>query len=69
MSAVESYVVRIYRRSTKRTRILVGTVEMAGGEGKLAFSSAEELWEILERHAGRGILALPESEGGSRKEG
>jgi hypothetical protein len=65
---MESYVVRIYRRSGRRPRVLVGTVEMPGAEGKLAFSNAEELWEILESHGARGTSTPPESKDGARKE-
>jgi len=46
---MESYVVRIYRRQGKRSRILVGTVEVAESGRKEAFSSIEELWETLRR--------------------
>jgi hypothetical protein len=40
---MESYVVRIYRRGGRRSRILVGTVEEAGARSKMAFSNIEEL--------------------------
>ena len=46
---VESYVVRIYRRARNKSRILIGTVEVAGTERKWAFSNIEELWELLKR--------------------
>jgi len=65
---MESYVVRIYRRSGRRPRVLVGTVEMAGAEGKLAFSNAEELWEILEHHTSRSTRVSPGSRGGAGEE-
>jgi hypothetical protein len=67
-AAVESYIVRIYRRSRKRPRVLVGTVETAGEEGKRAFSNAEELWEILEHHVKRSSSAPPDSRDDSGKE-
>ena len=35
--AMESYVVRIYRRDGKRARILIGTAEVAGTGRKMAF--------------------------------
>jgi len=44
---MDSYVVRIYRRAGAKSRILIGTVEVAGAERKMAFSNIEELWEIL----------------------
>jgi hypothetical protein len=56
---MESYVVRIYRRDGKKSRILIGTVEVAGTGRKLAFSNTEELWEILRRRKGRDLCALP----------
>lgn len=46
---MDSYVVRIYRRAGSKPRILVGTVEVAGADRKMAFSNIEELWEILQR--------------------
>jgi hypothetical protein len=56
---VDSYVVRIYRRGGKKSRILVGTVEEAGADKKMAFSNIEELWEILRRRKGRDLCARP----------
>jgi hypothetical protein len=44
---MESYVVRIYRRSGRKARILIGTAEAAGTGRKMAFTNIEELWEIL----------------------
>ena len=58
----------IYRRSRKRSRVLVGTVETAGEEGKRAFSNVEELWEILEHHVGPSSSAPPESRDDAGKE-
>lgn len=46
---MDSYVVRIYRRDGKRSRNLIGTVEVAGTGRKMAFSNTDELWEILRR--------------------
>jgi hypothetical protein len=50
---MDSYIVRIYRRSGRKPRILIGTVETAGIRRKIAFSTIEELWEILRRRKGR----------------
>jgi hypothetical protein len=50
---MDSYIVRIYRRSGGKPRILVGTVETAGTRRKIAFSNIEELWEILRRRKSR----------------
>ena len=44
---VESYVVRVYRRGSGKTRELVGVLEGPRLVGAQAFSSVEELWEIL----------------------
>lgn len=66
---MDSYVVRIYRRDGKKSRILVGTVEEAGTDKKMAFSDIEELWEILRRRKGRDLCAPPSPRGRSRKEG
>jgi hypothetical protein len=49
---MDSYIVRIYRRSGRKPRILIGTVETAGIRRKIAFSTIEELWEILRRRKG-----------------
>ena len=46
---MDSYVVRIYRRGGKKSRILIGTAEVAGTGKRLGFSNIEELWEILQR--------------------
>jgi hypothetical protein len=54
---MESYVVRIYRRARKMSRILIGTIEVAGSGRKMAFSNIEELWEILRRRKGRDLCA------------
>lgn len=48
---MESYVVRVYRRRSGAKRQLVGVLEGSRLVGAQAFSSVEELWEILE---GRG---------------
>ena len=46
-SAMDNYVVRIYRRDTKDPRLLVGVVEEVGVEGSRAFQNLDELWTIL----------------------
>jgi hypothetical protein len=43
----DSYVVRVYRCDPTRPRRLVGVVETPEEKDKLAFTSADELWEIL----------------------
>lgn len=49
---MESYVVRVYRRRSGAKRQLVGVLEGPRLVGAQAFSSVEELWEIL---AGRSL--------------
>jgi hypothetical protein len=56
---MDSYVVRIYRRGGKKSRILIGTVEAAGTGRKTAFSNIDELWEILRRRKGRVFAPCP----------
>lgn len=56
---MDSYIVRIYRRSGRKPRILVGTVESAGTRKKVAFTNIEDLWEILRRRKNRDIGAPP----------
>ena len=41
------YIVRIYRHEKERPRGIVGIVEEVGAEGKRAFTSLDELWQIL----------------------
>jgi hypothetical protein len=65
---MDSYVVRIYRRGGRKSRILIGTAEVAGAERKLAFSNIEELWDILGRRKGRDPWAPSSSQRRSRKE-
>jgi hypothetical protein len=51
---VNSYIVRIYRKGKDQPRVLVGIVEEAGTAEKRAFTTFDELWEILTRkRAGR----------------
>jgi hypothetical protein len=54
---MDSYIVRIYRRSGRKPRILVGTVEPAGTRKKMAFSNIEDLWEILRRRKDQDFYA------------
>ena len=65
---MDSYVVRIYRRDGKKSRILIWTVEAAGNERKMAFSNIEELWEILRRGKGRDLCSPPSPRRCLRKE-
>jgi len=51
---MDSYVIRIYRREGRKSRILIGTVEVAGTEEKMAFSNVDELWEVLKNHKCQG---------------
>ena len=43
----DSYIVRIYRRDSKNARLVAGTVEEVGIEGKKGFGNFEELRGIL----------------------
>jgi hypothetical protein len=44
---MDSYLVRIYRRTDDNPRMLVGVVEEVGVKEKKAFSNLYELWDIL----------------------
>ncbi len=44
---MDSYVVRVYRQEKDNPSKLVGVVEEVGVKGKRAFTSLEDLWEIL----------------------
>jgi len=65
---MDSYVVRVYRRAGRKSRILIGTVEAAGAGRKMAFSNIEELWEILRCRQGRDPCPTPPPERRLRKE-
>jgi hypothetical protein len=65
---MDSYVVRIYRCGGKKSRILIGTVEVAGTGRKTAFSNIDELWEILRRRKSRDLCSLPGPRRRFRKE-
>ncbi len=45
--SMNSYVVRIYRRTNNNPRLLVGVVEEVGVKEKKAFHNLYELWDIL----------------------
>jgi hypothetical protein len=65
---MDSYVVRIYRRAGRKSRILIGTVEVAGTDKKMSFSNIEDLWEILRCRKGRNLFAPPPPRRRLRKE-
>lgn len=44
---VENYIIRIYRYEKDNPRRFVGTAEKVGRQGKQAFTTLDELWEIL----------------------
>ena len=48
------YIIRIYRHITRKTRPLLGTIEKVGDKGKQAFTTRDELWEILNTTSPRG---------------
>jgi hypothetical protein len=49
---MDSYILRIYRREKDDPRTLVGLVEDIDSKGKRAFTSYDDLWEILNGRAG-----------------
>ncbi|MEW5745883.1 MAG: hypothetical protein AB1805_10675 [Nitrospirota bacterium] len=44
---MQSYIIRVYREERDNPRGLVGIVEEVGAEGKRAFTTLDELWDIL----------------------
>jgi hypothetical protein len=44
---MHSYIVRIYREEPDNPCQLVGIVEEVGKKGRRAFTTLDELWEIL----------------------
>ncbi len=49
---MDHYIVRIYRRGKDNPRLLVGLVEEVGSRGKKAFTTLDDLWEILNPRGG-----------------
>lgn len=47
------YIIRIYRFDKKKLHHVVGTAEEVGVKGKKAFTTLEELWEILSQSSKR----------------
>ncbi len=45
--ALDSYIIRIYRRGVERERELAGLVERIGNGKRKAFGNSEELWAFL----------------------
>jgi hypothetical protein len=66
---MESYVVRIYRRTRSRPPALVGVVELGEGGGPLAFHDAASLWNVLAEAPRRKRAATPSASGPPRSEG
>ena len=44
---MDSYIIRIYRRSVEHGRELAGLVERIGNGKRQAFGNSEELWAFL----------------------
>lgn len=63
----ESYIVRIYRRGRKNPRLMVGTVEEIGVEGKKGFNSFEELRRILSDSPSEGGRGDPAARSGRQR--
>ncbi|MCL4557592.1 MAG: hypothetical protein M1491_03000, partial [Deltaproteobacteria bacterium] len=42
--------IHIYRCGKDRSGSFIGTAEHVGTKGKLAFSSVDELWDIINQH-------------------
>jgi hypothetical protein len=63
----DSYIVRIYRRDPKNNRLVAGTVEEVGREGKKGFGSFEELREIISEAKRAGKRRSPAADRPDRK--
>jgi hypothetical protein len=46
-SSMDSFVIHIYRRATESNDPVAGVVERIGSEGRTAFRTREELWNII----------------------
>ena len=44
---MESYIVRVYHRGGRDPGKLVGVVEKVGVEGRLPFTTPDELWQLM----------------------
>jgi hypothetical protein len=44
---MDTYILRIYRRSTTAPDVLHGTVERVGAKARNAFASRDQLWALL----------------------
>lgn len=44
---MDSYIIRVYRRSDETGREVSGLVERIGNGGRQAFSNGEELWRFI----------------------
>jgi hypothetical protein len=44
---MESYIIRVYRRSDEAGHEVSGLVERVGNGGRQAFSSGEDLWRFI----------------------
>jgi hypothetical protein len=45
---MDTYILRIYRRSDTAPEVLHGTVERVGAKARQAFAFRDELWALLE---------------------
>ena len=55
METIETYIVRIYRRSRKAPRDISGIVEIIDSDSKEVFASERELREILCAEKSKGL--------------
>ncbi|HTS53536.1 MAG TPA: hypothetical protein VMH26_09715 [Burkholderiales bacterium] len=51
---MDTYILRIYRRSRSAPYGLHGTVERVGAKSRSAFASRDELWALLEAQVEEG---------------
>lgn len=64
---MDSYLVRIYRKTEDNPRMLIGVVEEVGKKEKKAFNTLNELWDILNRR--RELKKRKTSENGGKEKG
>jgi hypothetical protein len=64
---MKTFVIHIYRHNTKDPQLIVGTVEKIGVHGKMAFSSRDELWKIMNAGKNRTHKTDEPEKGGIRK--
>jgi hypothetical protein len=63
---MDTYILRIYRRSAAVPEVMHGTLERAGARERAAFASRDELWALLSAPAPPASSQPPDTEKSNR---